>query len=397
MKIGIIGAGSTSAVALLQVIKFDSAFRNGFQVQCINDPNIPIAKVGESTSPPVFNLLKNVLNLEWPDLSEFHGTLRYYTKYYWEPATGQDFSVYHAYAGIHLDSQEFSKYVFRELKSRFPFFSEISDTVVKLEQNEYSVAVHGNDRVYEFDYVIDCRGTPSDEVLDSDEYETDNIFRSVNSAILYPDFVNKYDEPFTSSYVHKNGWMFGVPLQHRKTFGYLYNNTITSKEEASNHFAELKGIDTSNLSKFTWRQYYKKQAMTGRVFTLGNKLYFFEPHQALPLHYYSASTEQFMKMLIENAPPEVVAQSVNNMNQIRMEQMQDMIALNYVCENKLESDFWNYQRPRAIEHLKNSHHWQEYIQECKTQGKICRFSFHPEIIMQFYINGYKINLDNLCQ
>jgi hypothetical protein len=111
-------------------------------------------------------------------------------------------------------------------------------------------------RDYNFDYVIDCRGTPSQEELNSDLYEK-NVFQSVNSAILYPDFT-KYDEPFTSTHFHEQGWMFGVPLQHRKAWGYLYDKNITSHEDASEHFAKLKGIDTTNLRRFNWEPYYKK-------------------------------------------------------------------------------------------------------------------------------------------
>jgi len=396
MNFGIIGAGTASAVAIIAIANkrlSDPAFFQHLHITCINDTNIPITQVGESISPSVIAIMNYVLGLEFLEsLSNFDGTPRYYSKYFLSEIGGENFHTWHMRPGAHVNSQKFSRYVIDAMSKRHEFFNEVNDTVLSLTQTDNAVIVECKDNAYKFDYIIDCRGTPSKDDLASDEYVTDP-FESMNSVILYPDF-KKYEEPFTSVHFHKNGWMFGVPLQHRKAWGYLYNNKVTSKEEASKAFAELKGIDTSELTKFSWQPYYKKKAIDGRVLTLGNKLYFFEPQHAIPLHYYLNLTAQFIHE-ITYLPTEKLNFMLNNFHAHQMEQVQNIIALNYVRQNNFDTPFWNYIREASIERLQNSKDFQKWIIKCQAHDKLFDYFTHDAFIMKFYIDGYSIDLDLL--
>jgi hypothetical protein len=234
---------------MLNMVKMGQTTIDKLSITCIHDPNKPTAQVGESTSGAIYSIMRNVLDLEFKeDLDLFDGTLRYYTQYTWSQASGNDFSVHYDSPGIHLNSEKWSSYVFEKLKIKYENFTEIHDDILSTRYLENSASAHSKDNSYTFDFLIDCRGTPTPAELDSDEYVVE-CFETVNSVILFPDFKN-YQEEFTSSYVHENGWMFGVPLQHRKAFGYLYNNKSTSYEEAIEHFSKLKNIDASTLRNF---------------------------------------------------------------------------------------------------------------------------------------------------
>jgi hypothetical protein len=61
--------------------------------------------------------------------------------------------------------------------------------------------------------------------------------------------------------MHRNGWMFQIPLTTRKTSGYLYNKELTSYDEAVKDFCKLKNIDENivyNLRHFSWEERYRK-------------------------------------------------------------------------------------------------------------------------------------------
>ena len=64
----------------------------------------------------------------------------------------------------------------------------------------------------------------------------------INSAII-----NVCDKPgdweWTYHIAHPNGWMFGIPVSNRSSWGYLYNNKVTTKEEPlRTHIDSLENI-----------------------------------------------------------------------------------------------------------------------------------------------------------
>lgn len=394
MKIGVIGAGTASAVSILSVfhalqqrpIPKDDVVT----ISCIYDPSIPITQVGESAGNAVQRLLFDVLDFDvLEDIDNFDGTLRWSTKYFWEEANNKNFQVKYEQPGFHLNSEKFSKYVVDQLGKTYGNFIEIHDSVSAITQTDKQISVVCKNKTYDFDFVINCSGTPTKEELDSPAYRAPK-FESVNSVILFPHF-EKYNESFTSSYVHKNGWMFGVPLQHRKAFGYLYNNKITTTDDALAHFAEIKGIDTSSLRKFSWKPYYKVEAMTGRELAMGNRLYFFEPHQAIPLHYYIQLTYEFMYNLTVTS--DVVSNTNKHINKFHLDNMddiQDLIALNYQGDNLIESEFWSYARDHAVNRLTNSITFKAWLHYVKIHG-YTNFWCHSPSMMRGYVSGFGLS------
>lgn len=396
MKIGILGAGTASAISLLKIFELlKTYYKSQPDIYCLYDPNIPITHVGESTSPVLSGILFRVLDFNAVlDLKEFDGTLRWSTNYAWEEANGNNFWVMHGNPGLHINSEKFASYVIKKLSEKYSNFYQIHDNVVSVDQDTSGVTVSCSEQTYKFDYLIDCRGNPSPEELASDEY-TISPFQSVNSVILYPHF-HEYKEDYTSAYYHKNGWMFGVPLAHRKAYGYLYNNNITSYEEACKHFAEIKGIDTTNLRKFSWQSYYKNKVIDGRILYIGNRLYFFEPAQALPLHHYMNIAEGFIdKILIQEMSVDRMNIQMNQYHLVNVEMMQDLIAMNYVGRIDNPSEFWSYTKESAVKRLKNSVHWQDWLQKNKLTNGILGYWRHDNSIMTSYVKGYDIDLDSL--
>lgn len=394
MNIGIIGAGTASAITILTFIKQATQHSKNIKITCIHNPSIATAQVGESTSALVYDTMREILNVDFlEDLDEYDGTLRYYTRFNWSNATGEDFSIFYHYPGIHLNSDKWGSYVFRKLKEKYSWFNEVHDSIVTVEQYNSQVTVIGNNSTYNFDFLVDCRGMPTIAELESDDYETD-VFQSVNSVILFPDF-KKYDECFTSSYVHSNGWMFGVPLQHRKAFGYLYNKTITSYEDAVVDFSAVKNIDASTLRNFSWQQYYKRNAIDGRILFMGNKLYFMEPQGAIPLHYYELLAEGVINGLLNNVDVEQLNHVVNKFNRDAMENIQNLIAFSYCGDTNIDSEFWNTIKERAREKLRNSENWQTWMKTVDDTSSILGYAPADSSMMRSYIKGFNINLETL--
>lgn len=387
MKICIIGAGTASAVALLQIFEIilDKNMCD-VEVVCIYDPIIPVTHVGESTGPWLpLQLFKVIDFFASNDMSKFDGTLRWGNKYQWI----NDFFISHGSPGMHVNSEKFSFYVINKLEEIHRNFKSIQDSVTNIIQNNNSITVSGINSEYQVDYLIDCRGTPTQTELDSNLYSKPN-FIGVNSVILYPDFKD-YNEDFTSMYIHNNGWMFGVPLTHRKAFGYLYNNQITSEQEARTDFEKIKNIDTSSLRQFSWQQYYRKVAVEGNILYLGNKLFFFEPSGAIPLFYYMALVRQFFSRISSNETF-TLEETINRFHSNNIDAIQDLVAINYVGENSIESNFWINAKKESFVKLQNSKRFVAWARENVGKQFFTDYWRWDGQTMKKYVNGYNIDL-----
>jgi hypothetical protein len=394
MKIGVIGGGSAGAVALLTIldkILFDGMFH--VELYCIHDPNKPPINVGESASSFLLQVIHSSLNFcVIRDLEDLKGTLKFGTNYNWEEVNGSKFFANTGAPGLHIDSTIFSTYVIKKINENYDNFYEVHDNVKSISQDNTEVTVYGANYTYKFDYVIDCTGFASKEDLDSGKNVLPE-FESVNSVILYPE-QKKYDEMYTTLIAHKNGYMFGIPLTYRKTWGYLYNNKFTTKEEALNDFAKIKGIDTSSLRSFSWQPSYRLSPLDGRVLTMGNKLFFFEPFGAFQMHYYIGVMKATLSEIFNEVTGKQLEAIVKENHIKNIEQIQDVLAINYCGENKCNSKFWNYATKASRDRLKKSKSFQEWILS-KPKHKFNKYwSFEP-LLLNELIKGYKIDLNSL--
>ena len=219
MKIAIIGTGTAGILSIAFVLAYAP---EPIEVYSIHNPKKPILGIGESTSTQIpgvlydsigFTLLENANKLD--------ATTKLGVKFSnWREQEFYSHIMPVSYA-MHFDNHSIKEYTFKKFK-RFENFNEIHGNVDNLK-NEEDKAVATIDGVsHEFDYVIDCGGYPDDY----SEYNI-NKFISLNSCLVHNTKPENYN--FTHHKATPNGWMFGIPLQSRQSWGYLYNDTITSK------------------------------------------------------------------------------------------------------------------------------------------------------------------------
>jgi len=388
IKLCVIGAGTASTASVLGMINALKSRKQQFQITCIHDPNSPTIQVGESTSTPILNLLTDVLNFRvLKDLPEVDGTLKYGVKY--SGWGSKDFFVHHATPAIHLNSAKFSFWALKRFKEMYAdCFQEIHDKIIDIKNHEDHAIAVGERASYVYDYIIDCRGFPTQREMNSDEYIIPQ-FTSVNSVIISPEF-KKYNEMYTTSIAHRDGWMFGIPLEHRKAFGYLYNNNVTTYEEAIENFKKIKGLTDSDIEKtrkLSWTYFYKKKAIDKRVLISGNKLFFFEPSQGFPLHYYLVLADALIDCICSGRDVEA---SLNSFYKKVVEEVLDVIAFTYQANVDFDSKFWNYVKQASSEHLNNSPKFIEWRNNPTTN-----YASHSPEIMKYLIDGLEIDLNSI--
>jgi hypothetical protein len=289
MKIAVLGVGSAGIQALCHMLSF---FDRNNTIYSIFDPKISTLAVGESTNATFVNALELGTDFEFiEDLHKLDGTIKHCTHWVDWKQTPYNTPLIRGDVAVHFNTLKLKEYALPRLHEKWgDKFVEIHGEISNLSQDSTCVYVTVDGDVLQFDYVIDCRGFPKS----FDAYQTvDDL--AVNQCMVHS-FDETHDWRYTLHKATPDGWMFGIPLTSRTTYGYLFNNTITSEQEAKENFSKEIGIDVNDLklSKFKFTPYYANKMFDGRIMKNGNTAVFFEPMFANSIHMYDYINKCFL-------------------------------------------------------------------------------------------------------
>jgi tryptophan halogenase len=357
MKIAIIGVGTAGVHTLCYL---SAHLPNDFEIYSIHDPDIKILGIGESTTTALpqalwkgagFTMLDNADDL---DATTKHG-VKYIN---WTPEPFNT-HILPPFFAMHFNNFKLGEVVIKKLKSKWGNrFTALEGKIEDLKQDADKVEMLINGVPHTFDYIVDCRGYP-------DDYTDYEICKDlpVNHALIHT-IEKPGDWNYTYHQAHKNGWMFGIPLQTRQGWGYLFNDTITTKEEAMEEMAEIFNttVDGLNLREFSFKNYYSKKPLDGRIFKNGNRALFFEPLEALSGYYYDSVCVKIVNFFT------VEGHTLDELNYRLVEEAQKYENFIHFVYNKgsiFDTPFWKITKEKTQNHLDNSPLWKEHISACK--------------------------------
>ena len=182
-------------------------------------------------------------------------------------------------------------------------------------------------------YIIDCRGRHN---RDKSNYNT--LINALNAVLLSRKDGRDLDLNYTRTITTPNGWTFVIPNKDSVSYGYLYNNTITSDEEAREDFLErfnLSEIDDS----LTFENYMAKNIFVGeRTVLNGNACGFVEPMEATSTSFFNDVSEYAWDCIFRNAHPDKVNYFVRKL----MKEIETFILWHYQFGSKYDTPFWEY-------------------------------------------------------
>jgi hypothetical protein len=228
-----------------------------------------------------------------------------------------------------------------------------------------------NKDFHQYDYVIDCRGFPKDS--------TEHI--PVTTIPVNHCLVNTIDTPgdwnYTSHQATKNGWMFGIPLQTRQGWGYLYNDTITTKDEAVADIADIFNTspDKLTLREFSFKNYKAKKFINGRIIKNGNMALFYEPIEALSGWFYDNILRAFFDVVVTQSMTE---DDANNYLHNLADEYETFICYMYHGGSVFDSKFWNITSKKCKAKLNNSSMFKQHIK--KLNSTPLSFDNNPSIV-----------------
>jgi tryptophan halogenase len=354
-RVAVIGVGTAGITSLsFCLAHLDSSW----QVYSISDPKTPILGIGETTTPAmVGNLYSSTKFNLLQDGHELDATLKYGVKYSgWRKDDFFSHSVPPNYA-MHFNNFKLKEFSFNRFTQQWgDKFVTLNGKIDNLKNVTDAVEVSIDGEISTFDYVIDCRGYP-------DDYSDCVISQSipVNHCLVH--IINEPGEwNWSYTVAHKNGWMFGIPLQTRQGWGYLYNDTITTKDEAVADIAERFKTTNLNLKEFAFKNYYAKTFIDGRIIKNGNRALFFEPMEGLSGVFYDLVLRMFAG-LVDGTTNDVM---INNSLTLTAQDFENFICYVYHGGSTYDSEFWKQTKKKCSNHIKASSRFKEFVRLMKT-------------------------------
>jgi len=390
-RLGIIGLGSAGVLSLSY---FCAHLDNTWEIISINDPNGKILGVGESSNPSFIQALEAGLGFNMhEDVDKLDATYKFGTK--WKSWRDQDWlgPLLGGNTAIHFNNFKLKEYAIPRLLAKWPTkFSELQGKVELLTNHETHVDVIVDGMSYNFNYVIDCRGFPTNW----DDYNVcDNM--PVNHALVH----NKQipgDWMYTGHRAHKNGWMFEIPLTNRQSYGYLFNDTITSVEDAKSDFSQEINVPVEELEgiEYKFKSFYTTKLLDGRILKNGNRAIFFEPISATSLYMYDQANRIFLAYLKNTIDtPDSVNKEFTNIASA----LQELICWFYHGGSIYDTEFWQQTKIKTATVVANSKMMQilksSYKEWLEKDSPIYadKFFFEPHLMLQldknFQYNYFK--------
>ena len=344
-KLGVIGAGSAG---LLTLVHFTTWLDNSWEVYSIHNPAKKILGIGESTNGEFVGLLERGTHFcMHRDLHELDATLKFGSKFTnWREHSWLN-PLLDGNIAIHFNNFKLKDFVYKRLAQIWPKqFRLLEGDVKELKNCPHKVAVVMDDGVHDFDYVIDCMGFPTDY-----EGYAYSDCSPVNRCLIHS-VPGETPDRYTDHIATPHGWMFGVPLMNRKTYGYMFNDKITPKEEAQKDMMRILEVpelatQEKEQKEYIFRCYYAKKMIEGRIAKNGNKALFFEPLIANSIFQYIHACRLFYDHIINGMPKDdcnrAFVQSVN--------EMEDVISYYYQGGTIFDSEFWRYAKQSSKERL----------------------------------------------
>ena len=357
MKLTVVGRGMAGLLSASHFQKWSD-----YEIEVVGDPEISPVTVGEGSLLPFPEALQFNLGFGLKDMFEVGATQKH--GIYYEGWGKENFLhpfKLGAYA-LHFDSSKMRNWIEKRL-TNVTFTEDHIDDIETVDA----------------DYVMDCRG-----------WENENLRipleAPINSAVIV-DREHTLDTT-TLAKAMKNGWMFGIPLQHRMSYGYLYNDMFATEEEILEEMLEVVGEGSPHRSMWI-PSYYTGKQDGGRIIRNGNASHFFEPLEATSL----ACVDRIARLAYDHwhNPEDQILFGIYYSEMLI--DLEALINMHYLNGSVHKTDFWEHASKIAEETMANLP-----LNRLKTIRSVLKEEdLHPsvEALFSWPVHSVKINFDSI--
>lgn len=370
-KLAVIGVGSAGLLNLMHMCVW---LDKSWEVYSIHDPKRKILGIGESTNGGFVTLLERATDFTLAnpdDVSALGATLKFGSRFVgWREEEWIN-PLLSGNVAVHFDNRMLKTFAYGRLAQLWPDqFRTLTGQVESMVDEGDRVTLSIEGKAHDFDYVVDCRGTPSDFTG----------YTQSDCTLLNRCQIHRIDDyefrPFTDQIATEHGWMFGVPLKGWKTYGYLYNDAITDPGAARADMMQVLGVknldSSSYQAEYVLKSYYANELVSGRICKNGNSALFFEPLIANSIHLYLNAN----RLIFDYIQKGTTAEKTNESFVHLVQEMEDLISYYYQGGSLYQGEFWKAAASSAQTRLSGRKGFLQYLAQLRDAQQ--RGQLHTE-------------------
>lgn len=416
-KITIVGGGSSGWMAAAYLhAALNRNGKNICEISLIESPDVPKIGVGEATIPSINHILAVIGIDERTFLKRVDGTFKQAIKYvnwlqkdgssYYHPfnrATESpvdraalrwlmsdrsvpfaqtvsmqpmlcemnlsaqmpgpwDFGTPLSYA-YHMDALKFADLLCEISTARG--VQHYRDHVVEVEMAENgdiaAVLTRGGKRL-EADLFIDCTGFAALLIeqkmgvkwVDCSPWLLCD--RAVTMHVPYAQHYPGYVRPYTTATALSAGWLWEIPLQNKRSLGYVHSSAYISDEQAEQELRNFEGPHAAQLDAriVHFKVGHREKAWVRNCLAIGLSANFIEPLESTGIYLSDLATVMLTEHFPYGNDMAPLAFRFNRIMANRFYEILDFINLHYTLSRRRDSEFWReIQQPgRTTDRLK---------------------------------------------
>lgn len=411
-KIAIVGGGSAGWMAAAYLnAALNSDGRTVVDISLVESPDVPRIGVGEATIPSINHILAVIGINEHEFLRRVDGTFKQAIKYvnwldnhgasYYHPfnrfrespidRSGRrwlmsdrsvpfaetvsaqpalcemnlapqmlgrwDFGPALTYA-YHMDALKFADYLCELSTARG--VKHYLDHVVDIEMAENgdiaAVVAKGGVRL-EADLFIDCTGFAALLIgkqlgvqwVDCSQWLLND--RAITIHVPYEDYYPGHIRPYTTATALSAGWVWEIPLQDKRSLGYVHSSSFVSEEQAEQELRDFEGSRASQLESrvVQFKVGHREKVWARNCVAMGLAGSFIEPLESTGLYLSDLATVMLTEHFPYGDDMAPLAYRFNRIMANRFYEILDFINLHYCLTRRTDNEYWReVQRPDRI-------------------------------------------------
>jgi tryptophan halogenase len=199
----------------------------------------------------------------------------------------------------------------------------------------------------EGDLFIDCsgfralliNGAMKEPFLDMSDHLLND--RAVATQVPNDDEANGV-EPYTSSIAMSSGWTWKIPMLGRFGTGYVYSSRFQSKDEATQEFCDMWGLDpeTQPLNHVKFRVGRNRRTWVKNCVSIGLSSCFLEPLESTGIYFITAALYQLAKHFPDKDFDQVLIDRFNAEIETMFDDSRDFLQAHFSFAPRDDTPFW---------------------------------------------------------
>ena len=175
--------------------------------------------------------------------------------------------------------------------------------------------------------------------------------RAVTMNVPYEHYYPGYVRPYTTATALSAGWVWEIPLQNRRSLGYVHSSAHLSDDDAEKELRAFEGDHSESLPsrivKFMVGR--REQPWTANCVALGLSGGFIEPLESTGLYLAQVASGVLAEHFPYTDDMAPLAFRFNRLMQNRFYEILDFINMHYCLTRRTDTDFWReVGRPERI-------------------------------------------------